>query len=104
MTTIAPYSTNRANKPVVVLYENLVNELVRYLFMARRGGNPDFGTKYRFDNGRSEPLSEQVKAQVHPDIKRQLKDLADQENCTIPDLIREAIEQYLASKQTTQAS
>ncbi len=72
--------------------------------MARRGGNPDFGKKYRFDNGREEPLSEQVKAQVHPEVKRQLKNLAEQNECTVPDLIREAIEQYLASKETTQAS
>lgn len=72
--------------------------------MARLGGNPDFGIKYRFDNGREEPLSEQVKAQVHPDIKRQLKNLAEQKQCTVPDLIRAAIEQYLASEQTTHVS
>lgn len=72
--------------------------------MGRPGGNPDFGTKYRFDYGREEPLSEQVKAQVHPQIKRQLKALADQRNCTVPDLVRAAIEQYLASTQTESAS
>ncbi|BAZ22014.1 hypothetical protein NIES4073_28950 [Kalymmatonema gypsitolerans NIES-4073] len=72
--------------------------------MARPGGNPDFGTKYRFGYGREEPLSEQVKVLMHPSMKQQLKNLADQENCTVPDLIREAIEQYLASKKTTQAS
>lgn len=72
--------------------------------MARPGGNPDFGTKYRFDYGREEPLSEQVKVLVHPQTKRQLKALADQRNCTVPDLVRSAIEQYLATTQKESAS
>lgn len=58
-------------------------------------GNPDFGTKYKFDYGRAKPLSEQVKAQVAPETKLKLKDLAEQKNCTVPDLIRAAIERYL---------
>ncbi len=72
--------------------------------MGRPGGNPDFGTKYRFDYGREEPLSEQVKVLVHPQTKRQLKALADQRNCTVPDLVRAAIEQYLATTQPESAS
>ncbi len=72
--------------------------------MARPGGNPDFGTKYRFDYGRDEPLSEQVKVLMHPQMKCQLKNLAQQKECTVPDLIREAIDLYLASQQTSQAS
>lgn len=72
--------------------------------MARPGGNPDFGTKYRFDYGREEPLSEQVKVLMHPQMKRQLKNLVDQNSCTVPDLIRAAIAQYLASRQTKSAS
>lgn len=72
--------------------------------MARPDGNPDFGTKYRFDYGRDEPLSEQVKAQVHPTVKQQLKNLADQQKCTVPDLIRAAIDQYLANAPTESAS
>ena len=72
--------------------------------MARPGGNPDFGTKYRFDYGREEPLSEQVKVLLHPKTKCQLKNLADQKNCTVPDLVRAAIEQYLASTQTESLS
>ncbi len=72
--------------------------------MARPGGNPDFGTKYRFDYGREKPLSEQVKAQVHPEVKQQLKNLADQRSCTVPDLIRAAIDQYLAEEQLKSAS
>jgi hypothetical protein len=31
-------------------------------------------------------------------MKHQLKDLANQEKCTVPDVIRAAIEQYLASQ------
>ncbi len=72
--------------------------------MARKGGNPDFGTKYRFDYGRDEPLSAQVKAQVHPIVKQQLKHLADQKECTVPDLIRTAIDQFLATSKTENAN
>ncbi len=68
--------------------------------MARPGGNPDFGSKYRFDFGREKALSAQVKAQVDPEVKQQLQNLANQKQCTVPDLIREAIEQYLVSEQT----
>lgn len=64
----------------------------------RPGGNPDFGTKYRNDFGRDRPLTEQVKAVVYPEVKQQLKDLADKKNCTVPDLVRAAIEQYLAEE------
>ena len=71
--------------------------------MVRKGGNPDFGTKYRFDYGRDEPLSAQVKAQVHPAVKQRLKNLADQNQCTVPDLIRTAIDQFLATSQTENA-
>ena len=63
--------------------------------MARPGGNPDFGTKYRFDLERERPLTAQVKAVVYPKIKEKLKLLAEERKCTVPDLIRDAIEQYL---------
>ena len=67
--------------------------------MARIGGNPEFGTKYRFDYGRDVPLSEQVKAQVYPDVKERLKKLAENKKCTVPDLVREALKQYLAHEE-----
>ena len=66
----------------------------------RPGGNPDFGTRYRFDNGREKPLSEQIKTLVLPETKNQLKILADEKNCTVPDIVRTAIEQYLSSVQS----
>ena len=72
--------------------------------MARPGGNPDFGKKYRFDYGREEPLSEQVKVLMHPHMKCQLKNLADQRKCTVPDIIRAAIDQYLTKEKTPHAS
>ncbi|BAZ09794.1 hypothetical protein NIES4071_16040 [Calothrix sp. NIES-4071] len=71
--------------------------------MARVGGNPEFGSKYRFDYGRDVPLTEQVKAQVYPDVKERLKKLADNKKCTVPDLVREALEQYLMREEETQA-
>jgi predicted DNA-binding protein len=71
--------------------------------MAARG-NPDFGTKYRFDYGRDEPLSEQVKVLMHSKMKARLENLADKNKCTIPDVIREAIDKYLDSLKTEDAS
>ena len=68
--------------------------------MSRPGGNPDFGTKYRFDYGREERLSKQVNVLMHPKMKGQLKTLADERKCTVPDVIREAIEEYLQKQQT----
>jgi len=72
--------------------------------MEKKIGNPDFGTKYRFDYGREQPLSEQVKVLMLPDTKNQLKKIADQKNCTVPDLIRAAIDNYLATESIEQAS
>lgn len=68
--------------------------------MARVGGNPDFGTKYKFNFGREIPLTEQVKAQVYPEIKERLRKLADKRKCTVPDLVREALDQYLAREES----
>jgi len=65
--------------------------------MEKVRGNPDFGTKYRFDYGREEPLSEQVKVLMHIKTKNQLKTLAEEKQCTVPDLIRVAIDEYLAN-------
>lgn len=61
-------------------------------------GNPDFGVKYRFDYGRDQPLTEQVKAVVSPCVKEELLKLASARNCTVPDLIREALNTYLANQ------
>ncbi|BDA72400.1 hypothetical protein RIVM261_077760 [Rivularia sp. IAM M-261] len=72
--------------------------------MARVGGNPDFGTKYKLNFGRDVPLTEQVKAVVYPEIKEGLKKLASDRKCTVPDLIREALEQYLAREQERNVS
>ena len=66
--------------------------------MSRPGGNPDFGVKYRFDYGRDKPLSKQVNVLMHPRMKGILKNLAQQKNCSVPDVIREAIEEYLEKK------
>ena len=80
-----------------------INVELDFLSMARRRGNPDFGTKYRFDFGRKEPLSAKVTAQVYPKVKQELKDLAEEKNCTVPDVIRAAIDRYLAEERTKNA-
>lgn len=61
-------------------------------------GNPDFGTKYRINSVRDRPLTEQIKTLVYPEIKEQLKEIANRKNCSVPDLVRAAIEQYLANE------
>ena len=66
--------------------------------MTRQRGNPDFGSKYRFDYGRDQPLSEQVSTRVDKTTKLHLKTIADENNCTVPDLVRAAIEQYLNNR------
>ena len=65
--------------------------------MARPGGNPDFGTKYKFNFGRERPLTAQVKAVVYPEMKEKLIALAQERQCSVPDLIRDALEQYLSA-------
>ena len=63
--------------------------------MAR--GNPNFGKNnpHKFDNGREKPLSEQVKVLMYPETKTELQNLADENRCSVPDLVRMAIERYL---------
>ncbi len=65
----------------------------------RPGGNPDFGNKYRAPKKIEQTLSEQVGTRVAAETKSQLKLLADKKNCSVPDLVRAAIEQYLASNE-----
>ena len=63
--------------------------------MARPGGNPDFGTKYKFDYGREEPLSASVYVMMYPKVKNRLKELALKKKCSVPDLVRTALDEYL---------
>jgi uncharacterized OsmC-like protein len=60
-------------------------------------GNFDFGTKYRAPRKGKKLLTEQVKAQVDEETKNQLIILADKKQCTVPDVIRAAIDEYLAT-------
>ncbi len=64
--------------------------------MTNYKGNPDFGTKYRSEPKTGEAFSEQVGTRVPPKTKTQLKQLADKKNCSVPDLVRAAIERYIA--------
>lgn len=70
----------------------------------RPGGNPDFGTKYKAETLRGKPLLDQVGTKVDPEIKLRLKEVAKQKNCSVPELVRAAIEQYLASIQPESAA
>ncbi|OWY64079.1 hypothetical protein B7486_49280 [cyanobacterium TDX16] len=67
-------------------------------------GNPDFGTKYRAPKKADEELSEQVNARIATQTKLNLKKVAKSKNCTVPDLVRDAIEQYLANLQAENAT
>lgn len=73
--------------------------------MADSRGNPDFGTKYKFNYGRDKPLSKQVSTRIAEETKQELEKIAESKNCSVPDLIRIAIDSYLAadpSKETVQ--
>lgn len=48
--------------------------------------------------------SEQVGTRVSLKTKTQLKQLAEKNNCSIPDLIREALEMYLAGAEEQKAA
>ena len=61
----------------------------------RPGGNPDFGSKYKFERMGKKALSEQVKAQICSETKQSLTELAKQKECSVPQLVREAIQEYL---------
>lgn len=65
-------------------------------------GNPEFGTKYRAPKKVEDVLSEQVSARIAAETKLQLKKLAKSNNCSIPDIVRTAIEQYLTSSEIEQ--
>ena len=44
--------------------------------MGRPGGNPEFGTKYKFDYGNEEKRSEALTIRMTPTMLQQLKDIA----------------------------
>ncbi|MGF1489053.1 MAG: ribbon-helix-helix protein, CopG family, partial [Prochloraceae cyanobacterium] len=51
--------------------------------------------KHKFDFGRDKPLTAQVNAVVYPETKAKLQKLAEQKQCSVPDLIRAAIDKYI---------
>ena len=61
----------------------------------RPGGNPEFGTKYKFDYGRDKPLDARVQVAMYQNVKDKLQDIAKQNCCSIPDVVRTAIDEYL---------
>ncbi len=69
----------------------------------RPGGNPDFGTKYKANKYGDKALSEMIVTRVDLDTKTQLKEIVEQKNCTIPELVRAAIEQYLSDSRSGSA-
>ncbi|MGL5805911.1 MAG: ribbon-helix-helix domain-containing protein [Xenococcaceae cyanobacterium] len=58
-------------------------------------GNFDFGTKYRAPRKSTKLLTEQVKARIDEETKERLRKLADRQQCTVPDLLRIAIDELL---------
>ena len=58
--------------------------------MTRPGGNPDFGTKYRFTTDREEPCTAKMTLRLPPSQYAKLKALANWQ-----ELVREAIAEKL---------
>lgn len=67
----------------------------------RPGGNPDFGRKYKTARKTTKELSEQVGTRVDLALKSKLKEVANKKNCSVPDLVRAAIEMYLLNEAET---
>lgn len=69
--------------------------------MARTGGNPDFGTKYKFDFGNEEVRSQALTIRVTPSFLEEIKNIAgDRYRDFCRDAIAEAVKQQLAAMQT----
>lgn len=70
--------------------------------MARVGGNPDFGTKFRFDYGNEEKKSEALTIRITPSMLADLKDIGgDEYRGFCRDAINEAIKRHKEAAQTT---
>lgn len=65
--------------------------------MARKRGNPEFGTKYRTPRKEEIPFDAQIKIDIHSQTKSKVVKLAREKNCSVPDLVREALYRYLGS-------
>ena len=63
--------------------------------MAKKKGNPDFGTKYRFQQKGESTFDSQLKARVYSDTKDKFSQLAEEKGVTVPDVVREALYKYL---------
>lgn len=62
----------------------------------RPGGNPEFGTKFKFDYGNEEKRSEALTIRITPSMLQQLKDIAGDE---YRDFCREAIAEKIERQQ-----
>ena len=58
----------------------------------RPGGNPDFGTKYRFERSGDEPITSHLQLKVTPSMKEKLDKLGKRK----AEFIRNAIDKALA--------
>lgn len=69
--------------------------------MARTGGNPDFGTKYKFDFGNEEVRSQALTIRVTPSFLEEIKNIAgDRYRDFCRDAIAEAVKRQLAAQLT----
>lgn len=58
----------------------------------RPGGNPEFGTKYRFPRSGDEPITSHLQLKVTPSMKERLDKLGKRK----AEFIREALDKALA--------
>ena len=66
--------------------------------MAKKG-NPNFGinNKHKFQRKGEEVFDAQLKARVHSNTKSKVVEIAKRKKCSVPDVIREALDRYLES-------
>ncbi|MHC5717778.1 MAG: hypothetical protein ACYTX0_38150 [Nostoc sp.] len=67
--------------------------------MARIGGNPDFGTKYKFDFGNEETKTEALTIRVTPSFLKEIKNIAGDR---YRDFCRDAIVEKMERELTVQ--
>lgn len=69
--------------------------------MPRPGGNPDFGTKFKFDYGNEEKKSEALTIRITPSMLAELKNIGgDEYRDFCRDAINEAIKRHKAAEPT----
>ncbi len=62
-------------------------------------GNPEFGKKFKEPTKEETPYDAQIKINIHEATKKKFQQLAQEKNCTVTDIARKALYEYLAQQE-----